>query len=196
MVVAVGLRVAFAGCALLLTWLATHACAAQFVPTTALRTQLPTAAQATKLPAVTTLSYGSARALDTRTLSPRARPWLLAMASTTLMFAAGYATSEGLGYGANATRRSALERSRDLELDLDARLRAEGQATRAEERADLFDKISDICLAGSVAASGATLLIWLTSKARRADRQNAKVLLGPMVLRGVSGGGLVLREKF
>jgi hypothetical protein len=62
-------------------------------------------------------------------------------------------------------------------------------------RADLLNRVSDICLAGSVAATGATLLIWLTKKRKRSDHQS-RTLLGPMVLRGVNGGGLVLREKF
>ena len=61
--------------------------------------------------------------------------------------------------------------------------------------ADLLQRVSDICLAGSVAATGATLLIWLTSKReRRPDR--SRMLIGPMVLRGMDGAGVVLREKF
>jgi hypothetical protein len=180
MVVAVSARATCAVCALLLTWLSAFACAAQH----------DSRPSQTQLSRVANLRYESA------TKPIAVRPWLLAAAGTTMVFAAGYAVSEGLVYKATQDRASALERSRDPGLDLDMRLQAESQASAARERADLFDRISDICLAGSVAATGATLLIWLTSKRRRRDHQQTNVLLGPMVLRGASGGGLVLREKF
>jgi hypothetical protein len=61
----------------------------------------------------------------------------------------------------------------------------------------LLSRVSDICLAGTVAATGATLLNWLTGKRKRSEQQ-IRTLLGPMVLRGGggAGGGLVLRNKF
>lgn len=190
--VVVGARATCAVCALLLVWLSAQRCVAQHDPRPALPTQLSR---------VSALSYVSPRAgyAELRAMQPGARvtqPWLWAAAGTTMAFAAGYAVSEGISYKATTQRMSALAQSRDASLALDMRLRAESQAGAARERANLFDRISDICLAGSVAATGAALLIWLTSKHRRKDHRQPKVLLGPMVLRGASGGGLVLREKF
>jgi hypothetical protein len=123
------------------------------------------------------------------------QPWLWAAAGTTAAFAAGLALSEGFSYKATNDRAAALERSRDIRLELNARLRATDQASEAKQRADLLDRVSNVCLAGSIAATGTMLLIWLTGKERKKYEQN-KYLLGPMVLREWSGAGLVLREKF
>lgn len=180
------LRVASALCAFVLAWLGAHTCAAQYVPAV-LRTQLPP---------VTTLNYDRTRVAEQSALTTPQRRWLWAAASTGIAFAAGFAVSEGLELSAQRDRAGALTRSRDLTADLDLRMKAERQADSAQRRASLLDSVSDICLAGSVAATGATLLIWLTSKHRRKDHRQPKVLLGPMVLRGVNGGGIVLREKF
>lgn len=137
-------------------------------------------------------SYVSPAIVAQRTLRT---PWLMLAASTTAAFAASFAVTEAyaLRYGARSD--AASLRSRDLGLDADTRLKAREQSASAQQRADLLQKVSDICLAGTVATAGATLLIWLTSKRRRHDDQ-PKMLIGPMVLRGYNGGGLVLREKF
>jgi hypothetical protein len=128
---------------------------------------------------------------------PRApyQPWLWAAAGTTAAFAAGLAMSEGFSYKATSDRAAALERSRDIRLELSSRLQAADQASDAKQRADLLDRVSNVCLAGSIAATGTMLLIWLTGKERKKYEQN-KYLLGPMVLREWAGAGLVLREKF
>jgi hypothetical protein len=123
------------------------------------------------------------------------RPWLLAAAGTTAALAAGFALSEGFSYKANTQSVAAFERSRDLRLSMETRTRSLEQSTDAKFRSELLDKVSSVCLAGSIAATGTMLLVWLTGKERRKPNEN-KYLLGPMVLREWAGAGLVLREKF
>lgn len=178
-------RLSGAGCAVLLTWSSTLACIAQEAPaaekpgTIELRPQY--------LPRSTMLEMRPARA-------PR-RPWLLAAAGTTAALAAGFAFTEGFSYRAQNQQAVALDRSRDQRLTMDARMRSMEQSSEAKLRADILDKVSSVCLAGTIAATGTMLLIWLTGKEqRKADRN--KYLLGPMVLREWAGAGLVLREKF
>ena len=126
---------------------------------------------------------------------PRRNLWLLTAASTSVAFGASFAFTEA--FAARAARVGAREMryAKDLTLDLDARARSRSQGIAADAKADLMRRVSDICLAGTVAATGATLLIWLTSKQERMPHQN-RMLVGPMVLRGMNGAGLVLREKF
>lgn len=133
--------------------------------------------------------------VDSEAVVRRQRAWMFALAGTGAAFATGFVLTDRLS--ARLTVRE-LERSKDVGLDPESRARARSPVSPAEQRADLLQKVSDICLAGSVAATGAALLIWLTGRRARADRQTPKTLLGPMVLRaaGGSGGGLVLREKF
>ncbi|MDB4974390.1 MAG: hypothetical protein JWN48_2731 [Myxococcaceae bacterium] len=128
--------------------------------------------------------------------TPR-RPWLAIAASTTAALAATYLVMQGFSYRADSQVARAQDRSRDLSLDVDTRLRGREQFGAAQDRANLLSRVSDICLAGTVAATGATLLIWLTGKRKR-EAQPIRTLIGPMVVRsgGGSGGGLVLRNKF
>jgi hypothetical protein len=184
-------RAICAGCAFLLTWLSSYGCLAQSLPAAALRTQLPVVANLSYADVRTGAPAPSLKAPDTWR-----KPWLWAMASTSAAFAVGFASSEGLAYRTQSQYARALERSRDLTLELGSRTRADGQSDSAARKLELLDRISSVCLAGSVATAGAALLIWLTSKRARADHQQPKLLLGPMVLRGVSGGGLALRQKF
>ncbi len=188
MVVTTCVRLTGAGCALLLTWLsAVGSVAAQ-----------QTDARATVQSELANLS--ASRAFDLKSTAkvrePVGGPWLWVAAGTTAAFAASYAFSEGFSYKAMQTRNAALARSEDVGLDLDIRLRARAQANDAQLRADLLNRVSDICLAGTVAATGAALLVWLTKKHKREDHRLTRTLLGPMVLRGAAGAGLVLREKF
>jgi hypothetical protein len=182
------------GCAvgaLLLTWLTTHRCAAQHDARVSMRGEL---AHFSSAPAPAPL--GAARRDLSVAGSPRRpRPWLWAAAGTTAAFAASYAVFQGLSYRATNDSMRASERSNDFALDYGSRASAREQGGLAAQQAALLSRVSDICLAGTIAATGTTLLIWLTSKRKRQDQQ-MKTLLGPMVLRGAAGGGLVLREKF
>ncbi len=189
MVVTTGVRLLGVGCAVLLTWLSTVGpAAAQSDARATVRSELAHASAAQ--PQTLNLKVGASKVRESV-----GGPWLWVAAGTTAAFAASYAFTEGFSYKAIQTRNAALARSEDVSLDLDMRLRARAQANDAQLRADLLNRVSDICLAGSVAATGAALLVWLTKKHRRQERQ-PRTLLGPMVLRGVNGGGLVLREKF
>ena len=178
-------RLSGAVCALLLAWSSTLACLAQ----EASATEKPGAIELRPqyLPRTTMLETRPARAPH--------RPWLLAAAGTTAAFAAGFAFTEGFSYRAQNQQAVALERTRDQRLSMDARMRAMGQSTEAKLRADILDKVSSVCLAGTIAATGTMLLIWLTGKEKR-NAERTKYLLGPMVLRDWAGAGLVLREKF
>jgi len=177
------IRLSGAGCALMLTWSSAFACVAQDARL-AVRSELANSRRA----------YAVQPGVQPGPRRPY-QPWLWAAAGTTAAFAAGLAVSEGLSYKAATDRAAALDRSRDLRLDLQSRLRASEQAGDAKQRADLLDRVSNVCIAGSIAATGTMLLIWLTGKERKKYEQN-KYLLGPMVLREWAGAGLVLREKF
>ena len=83
---------------------------------------------------------------------------------------------------------------RGVALDVNVRSRA-AEGTSSSLRSELMQRVSSLCLASKVAAAGTTLLIWLTSKSEHEPRQS-RTLVGPMVLRGMNGAGLVLREKF
>jgi hypothetical protein len=116
-------------------------------------------------------------------------------ASTTAALAASWVVTGGLSYKASNDSMKSFERSRDFTLDYSMRASAREQGGLAQQQAALLSRVSDICLAGTVAATGATLLIWLTGKRARAE-QPMKSLIGPMLLRGANGGGLVYRNKF
>jgi hypothetical protein len=203
-----GVRMTGAGCALLLTWFTALTCAAQHDAEATARSELthfsaspapaaPANEHKTSAPSVV-IVRGSVTG-DLKVASEadlRRRAWVVALASTSAAFATSFALTEG--YAARATKSSVrnLERSRDVNFDVDARRQAQRQGDAGAERANLLSRVSDVCLAGSVAATGAALLIWLTGRKQKTDRLTNKTLLGPMVLRGVNGGGLVLREKF
>jgi hypothetical protein len=182
-------------CALVLAWLVSMDCHAQHDPLATARSELGHfSSSSSLLPA----SDSSGNLIAPFALGPRAevvatkplRPWLIAAATTTAALAASYVVFQGLSY------RASRNADRNLGLDLDTRLRNR-ELEGAQDRANLLSRVSDICLAGTVAATGATLLIWLTGKRKRAEQQ-VRTLLGPMVVRagGGSGGGLVLRNKF
>lgn len=188
-------RFVLVSCALLLTWLSADTCTAQHVASApVLKTSFDIDARTT---ARTELANFNARpptsplTLDRRLPSP----WLVAAASTTAVFAASYAVLSGYSYKAGNQAARSLERSQDFTLDFDTRLRMSEQASNAQSRADLLSRMSDICVAGAVASAGATLLVWLTGKHKRKEQQ-MRTLIGPMVLRGANGGGLVARAKF
>lgn len=197
-----------AGCALLLTWFTALTCAAQHDAAATARSELthfsaspvPPAPANTAKTAAPNVVIGSVSVTNDLKLGAEAdarrRVWVVALASTSAALATSFALTEG--YAARATKSSIrdLERSRDVSFDMDARRQAQRQGDAGSERANLLSKVSDVCLAGSVAATGAALLIWLTGRKQKTDRLTSKTLLGPMVLRGVNGGGLVLREKF
>jgi hypothetical protein len=197
-----------AGCALLLTWFTALTCAAQHDPAATARSELThfsaspgpaVPANETKTVAANVVDVRPSVTTDLKTGAEevaRRRAWVVALASTSAAFATSFALTEG--YAARATKSSVrdLERSRDVSFDMEARRQAQRQGDSGAERANLLSKVSDVCLAGSVAATGAALLIWLTGRKQKTDRLTNKTLLGPMVLRGANGGGLVLREKF
>ncbi|MDB4984962.1 MAG: hypothetical protein JWN04_140 [Myxococcaceae bacterium] len=179
-------------CALLMTWLSAFPCAAQHDPLATARSEMAHF----KVPLdAATLAPGPR--LEKLTIRPGKQPWLIAAASTTAALAASYLVLQGFSYKASSQVTRATSTSRDLSLDLDSRLRGREQLGAAQDRANLISRITDICLAGTVAATGATLLIWLTAKRKREARP-MNTLLGPMVLRGGggAGGGLLLRNKF
>jgi type IV secretory pathway VirB10-like protein len=126
----------------------------------------------------------------------RQHAWMFALAGTGAAFATSFVLTNRFSTRLDRASMADLDRSKEMGLDADLRSRARRQSLAGELRADLLQKVSDVCLAGSVAATGAALLIWLTGRRARADRQSNKTLLGPMVLRGASGAGIVLREKF
>lgn len=178
----------------MLTWLSAHTCAAQHNGTLPVfKTDLDLGPTATARSELASLNGPQ----NTRMLEARkpVNPWLIAAASTTAAFAASYAMLTGFSYKNAAAASRALDRSREFGLDLDMRLRLQEQSTMAQTRADLLARVSDVCVAGAVMSAGATLLIWLTGKRKSEDKQ-MRTLIGPMVLRGVNGGGLVARAKF
>ncbi|MEY4509479.1 MAG: hypothetical protein RLZZ450_1601 [Pseudomonadota bacterium] len=192
MVVVLWIRVGCALCALLLTWLSAHTCAAQHDARATVRGEL---GHFSSVP----LSLGASAvkpnlAVSSTTLTTK-RPWLWAAASTTAALAASWVVTGGWSYKASSDSMRAFERSRDFTLDYSARANAREQGGLAQQQAALLSRVSDICLAGTVAATGATLLIWLTGKRTR-EEQPMKSLIGPMLLRGANGGGLVYRNKF
>jgi hypothetical protein len=188
-------------CALLLTWLSAFNCAAQHDPLagSADSTRAQTARSELanfSIPLTRPLAPGP-RTESGAVYEKQGRPWLWLAASTTAALAATYVVAQGFSYKANGQASRSLESSNNLALDMETRMRGREQFGAAQNRADLLTRISDICLAGTVAATGATLLIWLTGKRKR-EVQQFRTLLGPMVLRGGggAGGGLVLRNKF
>lgn len=198
-------------CALVLTWLSAFSCAAQHDgsaqgahvqgPGARLESTRAETARSELANFSVTLSPPLARGPRAESLLQTqqnpARPWLWLAASTTAALAASYAVAQGFSYRANGQASRALDGTRDLQLELDARMRNRDQFAAAQDRANFLSRVSDICLAGTVAATGATLLIWLTSKRKR-EAQQIRTLIGPMVVRGSggAGGGLVLRNKF
>jgi len=186
MVSVVWLRLLGATCALLMSWLCGARCAAQHDAHATVRSELANVTAQRSPQARERSADPHARANDQRW-----RAWLVAAASTSAVLATGFVVTETLAHQAEQRAR---ESARAHELT-GGSLRGGPQSTEAQARADLMQRVSSICLAGSVAATGTTLLIWLTSKRKRAERQS-RTLLGPMVLRGANGGGLVLREKF
>jgi len=187
-------RLGCAFAALLLTWLSAHRCAAQHDTRISMRGELAHFSAGAVVSPDRVLSPGPRNIVAAPT-ARRPRPWLWAAASTTAAFAASYAVFQGLSVRADNESVRATDRSKDFALDYGARASAREQGGLAAQQAALLSRVSDICLAGTIAATGTTLLIWLTSKRKRQDQQ-MKTLLGPMVLRGANGGGLVLREKF
>jgi hypothetical protein len=187
-------RLILVSCALMLTWLCAQTCAAQHTGTLPVfKTSFDLDARST---ARTELANFDARpSAELQTVSKPISPWLIAAASTTAAFAASYAISMGFSYRNSAAASRAMERSRDVGLDLDMRLRLTEQGTAAQAKADLLARVSDICVAGAVMSAGTTLLIWLTGKRKNEEKQ-MRTLIGPMVLRGYNGAGLVARAKF
>jgi hypothetical protein len=175
-------RLSGAGCALLLTWSSALACLAQ-----ELRLDVRHALRASEAARVLP---GAPRVREQR------QPLFWAAAGTSAAMAAGFAFSEGFSYRANSERINALAKSRDPSLDMQIRLRASERADTMKFRSELLERVSSVCLAGSIAATGTMLLVWLTAKEQRKKPGENKYLLGPMVLREFAGAGLVLREKF
>lgn len=178
-------------CALLLTWLSTHACAAQHDARSTVRGEL---GHFSTMPLSISTSAEKPN-LAVSSVTNTRRPWLWVAASTTAAFAASWVVTGGLSYKTSNDSMRSFERSRDFTLDYSMRASAREQGGLAQQQAALLSRVSDICLAGTVAATGATLLIWLTGKRAR-EEQPMKSLIGPMLLRGANGGGLVYRNKF
>jgi hypothetical protein len=191
MVSVLWLRLGCAVCALLLTWLSTHACAAQHDAHATVRGEL---GHFLTIPAALNTSTEKPNLVVSSSATAK-RPWLWVAAGTTAAFAASWMVTGGLSYKASHDSAKSVERSRDFTLDYSMRASAREQGGLAQQQAALLSRVSDICLAGTVAATGATLLIWLTGKRARAE-QPMKSLIGPMLLRGAHGGGLVYRNKF
>jgi hypothetical protein len=181
-------------CALLLTWLSAHTCAAQHNGSAPLfKTSFDLDARSTARTELANLN--NAPHGELQEVRKPVSPWLIAAASTTAAFAASYALTLGFSYRNSAAASRAMERSRDVGFDMDMRLRLTEQGTAAQTRADLLSRVSDICVAGAVMSAGTTLLIWLTGKRKNEEKQ-MRTLIGPMVLRGYNGAGLVARAKF
>lgn len=187
MVAVLWVRLGCAVCALLLTWLTAHACCAQYDARQTMRGELAHFSLGNKGEAAPQLGVAAG--------APRSRPWLIVAASTSAALAASYVVTSGFAYRATNDSTRAFERTHDFALDYSTRASAREQGGLAQQQAQLLSRMGDLFLASTVAATGATLLIWLTSKRARKEQQ-MRTLLGPMLLRGASGGGLVLREKF
>jgi hypothetical protein len=188
-------RLVLITCALMLTWLCTQTCAAQqSAGLPVFKASFDFDARSTARTELANLNAD----YNANLLQPAGEslnPWLVAAASTTAAFAASYAVLTGFSYKNSAAASRAMDRGRDYGLDLDMRLRLSEQGTAAQARADLMSRVSDVCVAGAVMSAGATLLIWLTGK-RHSEEKQMRTLIGPMVLRGANGGGLVARAKF
>ena len=122
---------------------------------------------------------------------PRTSSWLRVATRASAAFAASFALTQAY---ASRSERARLREVHGVGLDIDVRSRAH-DGTSGSLKSELMQRVSSVCLASKVAAAGTTLLIWLTSKSEHEPRQS-RTLLGPMVLRGMNGAGLVLREKF
>lgn len=192
MVAVLWIRVGVAVCALLLTWLSTHTCAAQHDARATVRGEL---GHFSSVPLMRGPRVEKPDLTVSSSTAPSRRPWLWAAASTTAALAASWVVTGGLSYKASNDSTRAFDRSNEFTLDYSARANAREQGSLAQQQAALLSRVSDICLAGTVAATGATLLIWLTGKRTR-EVQPMKSLIGPMLLRGANGGGLVYRNKF
>lgn len=123
----------------------------------------------------------------------RGRTLLWVAAGSTIALAVGFAVTGGLAIKAQNEFDSAVERSNDSQVSATERAAARADGLDAADRADTLATTSDVLLASSVVAGGATLLIWLTGK-KREDRLALRAT--PMVLRSAAGGGVVLRGKF
>jgi hypothetical protein len=134
------------------------------------------------------LQLASSAPSEAFTYAPPPSLWLRVAASTSAAFAASIALTQAY---ASRRERPSLH---DVSLGVHVRGGADARSVGAGQR-ELMKRVNDVCLASKVAAAGATLLIWLTSKSESQPRQS-RTLVGPMVLRGMNGGGLVLREKF
>ncbi|MET0341893.1 MAG: hypothetical protein ABW252_12885 [Polyangiales bacterium] len=182
-----GVCLARAGCLVVLAWLSALACKAQDdVAVTTARSELAHFSTPLRIDV-----QAERAALE----KPRRNLWLLSAASASVAFGASFAFTEAFAARNASIATRELRYAKNLSLGMDVRANAQRQGLAAEAKADLMRRVSDICLAGTVAATGATLLIWLTSKQERMPHQN-RTLVGPMVLRGMNGAGLVLREKF
>lgn len=181
MVSVVWLRLFCAMCALVLTWMCGARCAsAQHDAHATVRTELANAT--------------AVRSLHSeRSMTTRSRAFLIAAATTSAVLATSFVATEAFALRAERHAHDAA-RQDELARGMES-LRRNPQASVEQARADILQRVSSVCLAGSVAATGTTLLIWLTGK-RKERQSRSRTLLGPMVLRGANGGGLVLREKF
>jgi hypothetical protein len=185
-------RLVLLACALMLTWLCAQTCAAQHSQTAPI---LKLDLDARTIARTELANFNALPSSEPRVEAKAMSPWFIAAVSTTAAFAASYAMLSGFSYKNSSAAARSLERSRDLSLDFDTRLRLNEQSSMAQTRADLLARVSDICVAGAVMSAGTTLLIWLTGKHKRQDKQ-MRTLIGPMVLRGYNGAGLVARAKF
>jgi tetratricopeptide (TPR) repeat protein len=138
--------------------------------------------------------------LDDSSFEPppaRSRVLLWSAVGATAAFAGGFAVSGSLALKAQRDFDNAVIISNDTTRDDATREAARQDGVEAADRADLTALLSDVFLAGTVVAGGATLWIWL--KDRKASRepspQAAGIRAGPTVMRS-GGAGFTFGGRF
>lgn len=121
------------------------------------------------------------------------RVWLWTAAGAAALLTVGFVTTAGLTFKAQNDLDENVERSRDLQQPLLVRQAAYADAADAKDKAERLALISDVMLGGAVAATGATLVLWLLDR-RRDDRQTAGIDARPLLQRHAAG--LALGGRF
>jgi tetratricopeptide (TPR) repeat protein len=125
----------------------------------------------------------------------RSRVLLWSAVGTTVAFAGGFAITGGLALKAQNDFDNAVVVSNDTTLDDQTRAQARADGLAADDRAHLTAMLSDVFLAGTVVAGGATLWIWLKDRKARRETSRTSVRAGPTVMRR-GGAGFTLGGRF
>jgi hypothetical protein len=137
----------------------------------------------------------SAPRVDEPAEPQRSRVLLWSAVGTTVAFAGGFAVTGGLALKAQHDFDDAVAVSNDPTLDDATRAQARADGLAADDRAHLTAMLSDIFLAGTVVAGGATLWIWLKDRKARHEQSRSTLRAGPTVMRH-GGAGFTLGGRF